>query len=496
MTLFGKSAFAGLLALGATLALPALAQDALRVGQTFLVDNLDPTAGSAGWALTSHGVGGQLWSVDAAGRLVPELAQSANRTGDLSWTITLAEGRRFSDGSPVTAAALKAGFENTFAKNAPAAATGGKLSFEAPDDRTLLVTTERPVAMLPALFAEWPLIAYGFDGAGQPLFTGPYKVTGFTADATLDLAANPYHPAGADRSDITLRKFGDAQTMALALQSGELDLAFGLPVEGLSAIRANPDLTVKSFQVGYQYFGFLNTESPTLSDPKLRQAIDLALGRPELIEAIGNGVPATGAFAPYFPFAGKVERVSDRYLAGDLLDKAGWTAGSDGKRTKDGVPLRLRLVTYSSRPDLVTMLPVVAAQLNRLGIASETRVVENPGDAAAEGDFDIFLWAQHTAPNGDPAFFFNSMLVSGAALNHARYKSPAFDAIIAKFSETADPETRNQIALEAQDQLFEDVPVTFLIAPEWRVGLSTRLKDYEPWGSDYYVIRPEMGEIR
>ena len=222
--------------------------------------------------------------------------------------------------------------------------------------------------------------------------------------------------------------------------------------------------------------------------------MDLALDRPELIAAIGNGTPATGAFAPYFPFAGQSPRISDPSRAAALLDEAGWAAGPDGQRQKDGQPLVLKLATYSSRPDLVTMLPVVAAELQRLGIQTESRVVENPGDAAAEGDFDLFLWAQHTAPSGDPAFFFNSMLVSGAALNHARYASPEFDAIVAELAQTDDPAARNAIALRAQEQLFADVPVSFLIAPDWQVGLSPRLVDYAPWGSDYYVIRADMGE--
>lgn len=493
---------AAALALGAatlalpTLALPALAAEPLRVGETFLVAGLDPAQGSAGWALTSHGIGDGLWTVNAAGELVPDLATSAERTGELTWTVRLAEGRKFSNGAPVTAAALKLGFDNTFAKNAPAAATGGRLSFETMDDLTLLVTTERPVAMLPALFAEWPLVAYTLDADGTAVFTGPYEIVVLKPDESLTLSPNPNYPGAAERAPVVIRRFGDAQTMALALQAGELDLAFGLATEGLAGIKADPDLTVKSFPVGYQYFGFLNTVRPSLADVRVRQAIDLGLDRAELVAAIGNGAPATGAFAPYFPFAGTEPRTTDTARAAALLDAAGWKAGPDGLRAKDGAPLTLTVVTYSSRPDLVTMLPVVAAELGRLGIATETSVVETPNDVAAEGNFDIFLWAQHTAPSGDPAFFFNSMLVSGASLNFAQYASPAFDAIVAKFAETADPADRAAIAGEAQAQLFADVPVTFLVAPDWRVGLSPRLRGYAPWGSDYHVVRADMGETR
>ena len=474
---------------------PATAQEALKVGTTFLLGSTDPTAGSAGWALTSHGIGEKLFMVDKDGNLVPELAAQAERNSELEWTVTLRSRRYFSDGTPVTAAAIGEGFANTFEKSKTAAATGGKLAFEAVDDLTLRVTTEKPVPLIQALFAEWPLVAYTLDDAGEAVYTGPYAIAELKADSHLELAPNA-HFDGTQRSPITLRKFGDAQTMALAFEAGGLDLAFGLPSEVLSRLKANPDLTVKSFQVGYQYFGFLNTARPAFSDPLVRQAVDLAIDRDQLVAAINGGQPATGAFAPYFPFTPAEAREFDPEKAARLLDKAGWVVGPNGIRSKGGAPLRLEASTYPQRPDLVTMLPVVKAALARVGIDVGTRVVENANEVAASGEFDMFLWAQHTAPSGDPAFFFHSMLRSDGPLNHARYGSEEFDAIIAGFSTSGDLERRAEIALDAQQKLFEDVPVTFLVSPAWHVGVSERLSGYEPWGSDYHVIRPDMGETR
>jgi len=489
------------LALGMATAMllgPAIAADRepLRIGTTFLVGGVDPTNGSAGWALTSHGVGEKLFMVDRDGKLVPELAASAERTGDLTWSVKLAPGRFFSDGSPVTAAALKKGFDNTFTKSKTAAATGGALRFEATDELTLKVTTEKPVPLIQALFAEWPLVAYTVTADGGFLYTGPYAIEQLKVDQQLDLVPNSHFEGAEARSAITLRKFGDAQTMALAFEAGELDLAFGLPTEALPRLKANPDLTVKGFPVGYQYFGFINTARPATSDVKVRQAIDLAIDRNQLVAALNAGQPATGAFASYFPFAPKEPRAGDLARAAALLDEAGWSAGPDGMRAKDGQPLNLLLVTYPQRPDLVTMLPVVKAALAKAGIDSDTKVVENISEYAAGGDFDVALWAQHTAPSGDPAFFVNSMLRSDGPLNHARYESAEFDAIIADFSTAGTLEQRADIALHAHQQLVKDAPLTFLVSPEWFVGLSGRLAGYEPWGSDYHVIRPDMGETR
>lgn len=474
----------------------ALAAEPLRVGATYIASGTDPAKGSNGWALVSHGVGENLFTVDKDGKLVPELAERAERTGDLTWTITLKPGRMFSDGTPVTSKALAAGFEDTFANNKAALATGGKLSFEAVNDLTLKVTTEKPVAYIQSLFAEWPLIAYKPTGDDSAVFTGPYRIAAFKTDISITLEPNA-HFAGADkRSPVTFRKFGDAQPMTLALEAGELDLAFGLPSEVVSRLKANPDLTIKSFPVGYQYLAFFNTTRPLLGDVRVRQALDLAFDRKELAAAINGGEPATGAYAAYFPFAGKTARSTDLIKAAAFLDEAGWKKGGSGVREKDGKPLRLLAITYPQRPDLVTMLPVVKAELARIGVALDTQVVENISQVAAAGDFDIALWAQHTAPSGDPAFFLNSMLRSGASLNYAKYASPDFDAILDRFATEGDPAKRVAIALDAQAKLFADAPASFLISPVWYVGMSKRLANYEPWGSDYHVLRADIGESK
>jgi len=493
-----RKILAGLLVAGfaATASAGAIAQEKLQVGATFLTSGLDPARGSNGWALASHGIGEKLFMVDAEGRLVPELAERAERVDALTWRVELAPGRHFSDGTPVTAAALAKGFANTFEHNATARSTGGMLEFAAIDDHVLEVATERPVAYIEALFAEWPLIAYTLDEEGEAVFTGPYAAGAFYPDDRLELLANP-HFVGADaRSDLTLRRFGDAQTMALAFEAGELDLAFGLPSEMAPRLAAQPGLDVKSFTVGYQYMAILNLERPAMQDVVVRQAIELAIDREQLVAAINGGTPATGAFAPYFPFAPTEPRQTDRAAAAERLAEAGFEAGSDGVLERDGERLSVRVLAYPQRPDLVTMLPVVRAHLTELGFEVDTRVVENVSEAAAEGDFDIFLWAQHTAPSGDPAFYFTSMLRSGGAINHSRYADPGFDAILDRLVEANDAELRAELALDAQALLFETVPVVYLVSPEWHVGLSERLAGYEPWGSDYHVLRAEIGENR
>jgi peptide/nickel transport system substrate-binding protein len=89
-----KSLLRGLLAaaLVATAPVAAFAQDTLQAGATFLTSGLDPARGSNGWSLVSHGIGEKLFMVDAEGRLVPELAERAERIDELTWHVELAPG--------------------------------------------------------------------------------------------------------------------------------------------------------------------------------------------------------------------------------------------------------------------------------------------------------------------------------------------------------------------------------------------------------------------
>ncbi|MEM9427046.1 MAG: ABC transporter substrate-binding protein, partial [Pseudomonadota bacterium] len=274
--------------------------------------------------------------------------------------------------------------------------------------------------------------------------------------------------------------------------SGEIDMAFNLPVETLAMFDGREDQSVITFPVAYQYMMWMNTRSPALEDARVRRAIDLAINRGDLVAAARAGTPATGAFAAAYPFAAQAPRPHDPAEAARLLDEAGWLMGEDGVRVKDGEPLELVLWAYPQRPDLVTFQPVVRAALTEIGITVTTQVTESPSDQAGSGAFDLFLWAQHTAPAGDPGLFLSLFFETGASRNYSGWSNADYDALIAKLRAEGDPQARIDLALEAQKMIAAEAPVSFLVTPEWHVGLSPALAGYEPWGSDYYVIRPDL----
>ena len=111
---FRPSRLLATVAMAAALLFPAasIAQK-VTIGQTFVASGLDPAQGSNGWALVSHGIAEQLFRVSREGEVVPNLAASAIRNDDATWTVELASDRFFSDGAPVTAGAVAAALNRT-----------------------------------------------------------------------------------------------------------------------------------------------------------------------------------------------------------------------------------------------------------------------------------------------------------------------------------------------------------------------------------------------
>ena len=236
----------------------------------------------------------------------------------------------------------------------------------------------------------------------------------------------------------------------------------------------------------------------TLPDVRVRKAIDLAIDRTALSQALAGGNPTRSLFPDYSPyFVDESDSHGDPDAAAALLDEAGWKLNAEtGFREKDGQVLTLRAVAYPHRPGLVIMLPVIEESLEALGIDVTSLVTGDDWDetqAIIDGrTFDILLWAQHTLPAGDPLWFLSAFFRSDGGNNHANLRSDGVDALIDAMSVAENHAERVAATEESHKAILDEVPVSNIVTPYWHVGLSDRMKDYDPWGSDYYVIRPDL----
>ncbi len=429
------------------------------IGQTSMTDSLDAFKNS--WDLTSHGVSESVFMVDEQGERNSRYVEEITQISPLEWTMKVKPGAKFSDGTDVDAAALAASLNEIQQKNALSNASAGVITFTADGD-TITAVTERETTVLDAILGEWTNVVFKTGPDGNYIYSGPYQVVSVDA-------------------------------MKLALQSKSIDMAFTITPTVAEQLAGTDGIEVKSIDAGYQYFARPNLVEGPLADPAVRQAIDLALDRNDYVTALKGGRVGTGTFAQYFSFAGNEELVVDKQQAAELLDEAGWVMGPDGVRVKDGQPLSVRIITYPSRPDLGIIMQIMVSQLNELGISATTSVVDSIVDGMKTGNYDIAMYAQHTAPTGDPGFFLNQFFRTGGANNINGYSSATTDELLDQLGELAPGAERDQLAVQIQHQIHVDQAVFILVDPQWHIGVSDRLAGYQPYGGDYYIVNPQLG---
>lgn len=481
------------------------------VGQTFLARSQDPTDGSAPWALTSHGVAEKLFTVNEKDEIVPQVAASVNKVDGLSfevqpgedtpvvWDLKLKPGYKFSDGTEVNAERVANALMELNKENDNAKSSLGTIVATPRDNLTVRIESEIQTHIMDAVLAEWVFAVYYKDADENFVYTGPYLIEHFVVDDEIDLRPNPNYIDGKslERPLIHVRKYPDGTALAEGLEKGEVDVAFHLPIDTLPSLR-EAGIRVKRFEVGYHYMMLYNLDS--LPDMNVRRAIDVAIDRSALAQALAGGDPTRSLFPEYSPYHNEAgENYGEMEQAAALLDEAGYTLNSNGKREKDGEVLSINLVAYPHRPGLGIMQPLIAESLRDLGIeVKETLMSFSWSDTNYFQDiidgrtFDILMLAQHTLPAGDPLWFLSTYFGTDGANNHANLSSDAIDCHLAELSLAEDMDERVALTTKAHNEILKEVAVSNLVTPEWHVGLSERMADYKPWGSDYYVIRPDL----
>ena len=326
------------------------------------------------------------------GTLLPNLVtqvpsvENGQLAEDLSTvTFTLIPDVLWSDGEPFTARDVQFTWEwITTESNAAVTVAAWDVieNIEVVDDLTLTVTFENPSAAWFDAFAGgrngpiYPAHVFGDDPTNAneefmtaPIGTGPYVVESFTPNDSVTFVANenfrdPNKPFFAT---VTVKGGGDAASAARAvLQTGEYDYGWNIQVEpaileemetsgGAGTISMTPAVQVERINFNFAdphtevdgQFAEMNTPHPFLTDPAVREAMNLSVNRQMIAdEFYGLGQPATAnvlagleAFdSPNTSWDYDIEE------ANRILDEAGWVLEGD-VRTRDGVSLE---VTYAT----------------------------------------------------------------------------------------------------------------------------------------------------
>ncbi|MBP5979016.1 MAG: ABC transporter substrate-binding protein [Halomonas sp.] len=321
--------------------------------------------------------------------LQPELATERSLSDDhLTWTITLRDDARFSDGSALTAEDVAFTFNR-------AALAGGRADLSALqtaaaiDDHTVTLTLHKPritfidqlltLGIVPNAERE---NGYTDSYGRHPVGSGPYQLVEWQEGEQLIVKRNPYFYGQAPTFEQLVFLFTGEDTTLSAAHAGGVDiaalppaLAANLPSHMQPVVMQSVDNRGIMFPMqpaqGDRAPSGASIGNNVTADLAIRQAVNLALDRQTLVDVAlhGYGRPAFGP-ADGLPWSRNDEYIDgpDLEQAANILEAAGWQRRDDGLRYKDGQPARFRL-TYPSSDSTRQLLAEVSAEMVRpLGI--------------------------------------------------------------------------------------------------------------------------------
>ncbi|WP_089176876.1 peptide ABC transporter substrate-binding protein [Bosea sp. AS-1] len=481
---------------------------------------------------------------DKEGNLIPQLAAEipTKANGGLSAdgksvTWKLKQGVKWHDGKPFTADDVVFNWEYA-ADPATAAYTSGSytnINVEKIDDHTIKVIFKEatpfwadPFVGVVGMIIPKHIFA-DYKGAKsreapanlKPVGTGPYKFVEFKPGDILLGERNPaYHVKNQPYFDtLEVKGGGDAVSAARAvLQTGEYDYAWGLQVEDdvLKRMETGGRGRVVAAPSGNLEFIILNTtdpwtevdgerssaktKHPTLSDPKVRAALNLLIDRDSIEKFIyGRGGTATASFVnePKRFKSTKLKYEFNIDKANKILDEAGWKKGSDGVREKDGKKLKYVFQTSINAPRQ-KIQAIIKQACQKAGIELELKSVTasvffssdvaNP-DTYTKLYSDMEMYTQ-TQPQPDPERFLNQCVSWEIASkenkwlgrNISRYSDPEADKAYRAAQKELDPAKRAALLIKVNEIFCEAHVLLPLISRKTVGAAAANLKvDLSGW---------------
>ncbi|MGO4298854.1 ABC transporter substrate-binding protein [Leifsonia sp. RAF41] len=335
----------------------------------------EPACVFGGWieqAYLSYQVLDSLTSLDGNHTVVPWLASSWKQSDDgLTWTFDLKKGVKFTDGTPLTAAAVAYNFDYWLKggnNTAKVWLDGYYKDAKAIDDTTLQIDLSRPYPRLAENLSQ------GYFGIQSqhaletrtkeqnceaPIGSGAFIVDKWNRGQDIILKknagytsppVNAKHTGPAYVDEIDWKFVADPTTRVAALQGGQVDAIYDVPAVQWNTLKSGGYQLEKYVTAGRPQQISFNTQQGPFTDEKVRQAFAYSLDRKQIVDTIGRGViPFEGNGGVSQATPGYSEKAADWYSqdvkkADALLDAAGWTrSGKTGVREKDGVKLTVSL---------------------------------------------------------------------------------------------------------------------------------------------------------
>ena len=407
------------------------------------------------------------------------LAESWEWTDDTHLIFHLVQNATFNDGSPFTADDVVFTFEKAMDPDQSAVAATLQLveSVNKIDEYTVEFVTKSYSNELLAVLAGYPLVilskaAYE-SGMDKPytVGTGRYKFVEWKEGQYVKFERNENFwgddPGQAD--EIIFKPILEAASRVAALQSGDIDVCIDPPINELSILESDENVTVHN-QAGTRlfYLGFNCSKAP-FDNQTLRQAIACAINREEIIQGVLDGygqaqttVVNRGVWSFYDDMEGFDYDV-DR--AKQLLSEAGYS--------EDELTVTLYI---SNGSPYTSIAPMIQNYLGAIGVNVDIQQFDEATlkSECQSGNQQMFLWRWNVIDRLDE--IYTELFSTDYPTNYHHYSDSYVDEMAVKVLTEKDKDTRLQLSQELQTYLVEACPQVPLYVADLVIAYNKNLQ--------------------
>ncbi len=433
-----------------------------------------------------------LMAVAADGTVQPYLAKSITPNSTFTqWTLKLRSGIKFSDGSDLNSAVVKANFEALNASLLTGQALKGIAGVDAPDDLTVVYNLSDPRPQFPSglttqvgyVFGQAMIDQAAKGGTPTPVGTGPFIYSSWQPNDHFTATRNPnYWRSGLPYLDqITFRPIPDDTQRAATLKTGGVDL-----------ILTTDPVSIKEFTGQSQYqlvdsltgvigeptvaFIMLNTEVAPTNDLRIRQALAKGLDVNQILKIFGGGFtrPINGLFLP------GSEYYSDTGYP--THDPAGAKELVKQYKAQHGTPT-LQLTTVPD-PRLEQLVAVIQQMWNQVGFNVTVNAIQQATliTGFIEGKFQAATSYQfgNIDPDLNYVWFSTTTVqpVGSIALNFPRNSDPQIETALLAGRHSSNQSDRVAAYKKLNERLAADLPYLWLEQYPFAAVGDSRLQNF------------------
>ena len=451
-----------------------------------------------------------LWHTEPDGSFVPDLAaavptvENGGISADgLQWKVKLRKGVKWHDGTDFTSEDVKFTLELINNKNFRAATRLGHglvqdIKTNGPNEISWKMSKGYSpyLALLSWTFiVPKHILASATDPnatafASAPVGTGPFKWSRRVAGQSVTLEANTnYFGDGPYVERVIWSYVPDANVLYTQFKTGQIDYAGynGLLAHFYKEAAALPDRKVLSGSNGQIECIVMNFTKPQFADKNVRKALLAGINRKAIIDVVYYGLPqqaesytisTSWAFNPNLP-----KQSFDVAAGSKLLEEAGWKAGSDGVRAKNGVKLEFAVATIAGNPQREQVLQLIQQDWKKMGVAMSIKTMPSAvvyGDYYTKSQFDALLLSSTfgTGADPDPTQRFSSTAIpvqGGGGQNFYQYRNAEVDRLLLIGQQTFKRNERKDAYWKIQAAIRDDLAILPICQPTVIEGTKAKL---------------------